>query len=78
MSNEELKKEIIETERKTHRSVTELLEKFEKYSTATKVLAEKHKDELKISLQQFSETKQKVDSELESKQCVEVLKSFWN
>jgi len=66
-TNEDLKEEIIETEKKTHRNVTDLLERFEKYCSATKVLAEKHKEELRITLNEFKETKQKVDSELESK-----------
>ena len=66
VTNEALKEEIIETEKKTHKAVTHLLEKFEKYSSASQVMAERHGDVLKVTLKEYERTKERVNSELES------------
>ena len=73
VTNEELKNEIIGSEKDTHKAVTQLLEKFEKYSAASKVLTGKHKAELKAARNEYKRTKQYVKEEMESKGH-----SFWS
>ena len=65
-SNEDLKKEIIEKEAHSHSAVTDLLEKFEKYTAASSVLAEQHENSMANASKDFEQTQAQINDELES------------
>ena len=65
-TNYSLKDEITGVEGKSHQNVTRLLEKYEKYSGATKVLQRKHVDEVEKTKHGYRESKDSVMKEVQS------------
>ena len=69
VTNQSLKDEIVGTEENTHKQVTELLEKFEKYSSASKVLADNHRSDVMKLAVDYKKTKTDINDQLESMDC---------